>query len=107
MKSNASLRGNVEKSDGSGSEQGPSTEVRRARDSQGSEAFQHIAPGDGHKKSQRAPELELRSARFTLILRDSQLKKPELAPLDVFLKKHGSRRADLTRFIESCCRLYF
>ena len=105
MKSNASLRGNVEKSDGSGFEQRPSTEVRRARDSQGSEAFQHIAPGDGHKKSQRAPEL--RSARFRFILRDSQLKEPELAPLDVFLKKHGSRRADLTCFIEGCCRLYF
>src|SRR5215831_17783837 len=45
--------------------------------------------------------------RSASILGDSPLEEPELSPFGIFVNKHGSRRADLASFIESCCRLHF
>jgi len=44
------LLSNVEKSDGTGPDRGPSPAGRSERDTQGSEALQQVASGDGHER---------------------------------------------------------
>src|SRR5215469_15396295 len=72
-------------------------------------------PGDGWRAGSARelfPKIAGASAnagktRSASILGDSPLEEPELSPFGIFVNKHGSRRADLASFIESCCRLHF
>lgn len=105
-KSDASLRSNIEKSNRTVSGRGPPEAPCSEYDSGGSEPLQYVAPGDGQERFHELAEY-LGSTKTTLILRDPPLEEPELAPLRIFVNKHGGRGADLAGFIELCCRLYF
>src|SRR5215471_4756641 len=106
MKSDASLNGNVEKRDGTRSDRGPAAALCGERDTQRSEALQHVAAGNSQERFHKRAQ-ELRNAPTTLILGDSPFEQPELTPLRIFLNKHGSRRTDLAGFVELRGRLYF